>query len=187
LIQGVNPKADVGAHCRRWQDDSGPLKTCDIIFGCVDSFAQRRELEVLCRRYLIPYLDVGMDVHPAQLVDEPPGLAGQVIASIPGGPCMACLGYLTEEKLGREAAKYGAAGPRPQVVWANGILASTAVGLAVDLLTGWTKTSPRAIYLSYRGNTGVMDPHIRLKYLNEAACPHYPADEIGDPIFNAIQ
>jgi len=35
-------------------------------------------------------------------------------------------------------------------------LASTAVGLAVDLLTSWTGTAPSlgVIYLSYDGNTG---------------------------------
>jgi hypothetical protein len=42
-------------------------------------------------------------------------------------------------KLAAEAARHGDAGGRPQVVWPNGALASTAVGLAVDLVTGWTR------------------------------------------------
>src|SRR5205814_9026266 len=48
---------------------------------------------------------------------------------------MKCLGFLTEENLRQEANQYGAAGGRPQVVWANGILASLAVGILVDMAT----------------------------------------------------
>lgn len=62
------------------------MRRCDLIFGCVDSFAERAELEASCRRYLIPYLDIGMDVHQAG--DEPPVMGGQVILSMPDGPCM---------------------------------------------------------------------------------------------------
>src|SRR6266849_8531402 len=50
---------------------------------------------------------------------------GQVIMSSPDGPCMRCMGFLTGEKLAAEAALYGNAGARPQVVWHNGVLAST--------------------------------------------------------------
>lgn len=79
------------------------------------------------------YIDIGMDVHG----DERPVIGGQIILSSPCGPCMTCMGFLTAEKLAAEAARYGSAGGRPQVVWPNGALASTAVGLAVDLVTGW--------------------------------------------------
>jgi hypothetical protein len=43
------------------------------------------------------------------------------------------MGFLTEEKLAEEAARYGKAGARPQVIWPNGVLASAAVGLGVEL------------------------------------------------------
>jgi hypothetical protein len=46
-----------------------------------------------------------------------------------------------------EAEKYGAAGSRPQVVWPNGVLASTAVGLAVQLLTPWHPKPPAFTFL----------------------------------------
>jgi molybdopterin-synthase adenylyltransferase len=101
-------------HQGRWQDRPDLLRGCDIVLGCVDSFAERRELEATCRRYLIPYVDIGMDVH--QVDDEPPRMAGQVILSMPGAPCMFCLGFGNEERLAQEARKYGATGPRPQVV-----------------------------------------------------------------------
>jgi len=69
---------------------------------------------------------------------------------------MRCFGFLTEERLSQEAARYGDVGPRPQVVWANGALASTAVGVAVDLLTDWTKALRTPVYLSYDGNRGTV-------------------------------
>jgi hypothetical protein len=39
------------------------------------------------------------------------------------------MGLLTDEKLGGEAARYGNAGSRPQVVWPNGVLAPRPSGL----------------------------------------------------------
>lgn len=184
LVAGVTPGAEVITHMGRWQDRPELLRGCDLVFGAVDTFAGRRELEVACRRHLIPYIDIGMDVH--RVGDDPPRMAGQVILSMPGGPCMFCLGFLTEERLAREAAEYGAAGPRPQVVWSNGVLASTAVGMCIELVTHWTRAPNRPVYLSYDGNAGTVTPHIRLKYLPATDCPHYPLAEVGDPIARAV-
>ena len=36
---------------------------------------------------------------------------------------MRCMAIVTEEYLKEEAGRYGDAGPRPQVVWPNGVLA----------------------------------------------------------------
>lgn len=58
--------------------------------------------------------------------NEPPRMSGQVIASIPGLPCMKCYGFLNESVFAEEAMRYGAAGVRPQVIWPNAVLASTA-------------------------------------------------------------
>jgi hypothetical protein len=180
LILGLQPSAKIQVFERRWQENPGPLRSCDLIFGCVDSYAERRELETCARRYVIPYIDIGIDVH--QVGNEPPRMSGQVILSMPGDLCLTCLGFLTDEKLAQEAAHYGAAGPRPQVVWANGIVASAAVAIAVDLLTDWTKSLRAPIYLSYDGNTGVVQPHIRLKYVEHSkGCPHFPASQVGEP------
>lgn len=184
IVLGLHPHASIEAYQARWQDHPQPLRGCDLIFGCVDGLAERRELEACARRYLIPYIDIGMDVHQAEA--EPPSMAGQIILSMPGGPCLACLGFLSEIDLAREAALYGAAGPRPQVVWANGVLASTAVGLAVDLLTDWTKTRRIPVYLSYYGNVGTIQPHIQLQYLESGQCPHYPLEQVGDPRYIAL-
>ena len=64
-VLGINPQADVFAVQARWQTALSRLRECDVIFGCVDSYTERDQLENLCRRYLIPYIDIGMDVHRA--------------------------------------------------------------------------------------------------------------------------
>ncbi len=180
IINCLHRDAQVKKYKSRWQDQPEPLRTCDLVFGCVDGYAERLELEICTRRYLIPYIDIGIDVH--EVKPQPPVMSGQVIASIPGGPCLYCLGFLTEEKLSREAAEYGAAGKNPQVVWANGVVASSAVGIGLDLLTGWTKVRKKTIYLMYAGNEGIIKPHPRLMQLEDwHNCPHFPDDLVGDP------
>jgi hypothetical protein len=184
MITGVMEDADVRVHEGRWQERATLFRECDVVVGCVDSFAERREIEVMARRFAIPYVDIGMDVH--QVPGDAPRLGGQVLLSLPDGPCMTCLGFLTEARLAEEAALYGAAGGRPQVVWPNGSLASSAVGVVVSLLTGWTGEADRVVYLSYDGNRGTLAPHPRLAYLGRTPCPHYPADAVGEPRFRPV-
>lgn len=183
-IKSLQPDADVAVYPCRWQGHPEPLRGCDLIFGCVDGFGERRELEACARRYLIPFIDIGMDVHCVE--NEPPRMAGQIILSMPGGPCMFCLGFLNEQVLAHEGERYGDAGPRPQVVWPNGVLASTAVGIAVDLLTDWTKSLRSVVYLEYDGNRNTVKPHPRLQYIQTTACSHYPANQVGDPFFRKV-
>jgi hypothetical protein len=95
---------------------------------------------------------------------------------------MFCLGFLNERVLAQEGERYVDAGPRPQVVWSNGVLASTAVGIAVDLLTDWTRSLRDVVYLEYDGNKGTVKPHVRLAYLEDKSCPHYPTKRVGDPV-----
>lgn len=184
IIRSLSPDAAVSALQSRWQDADASLKGCDIIFGCVDSFEERSQLEAFARRHLIPYIDIGMDVH--QSSDPFPVMAGQIILSLPGGLCMRCIGYITDEKLTHEASRYGVAGPRPQVVWPNGVLASTAVGVAVDLLTDWAGQRRDVIFLSYYANEGTIGVHPRLEYLVGQCCPHYPLQAVGAPAFRRL-
>lgn len=179
LIESLHDDAIIEDFRMNWQSHAGPLKSCDIMFGSVDTFLARHEIEVLSRRYLIPYIDIGMDVHSVKNV--PPRMAGQVFLSMPGGPCMYCLNFLTESKLAEEASKYGAVGNRPQVIWPNGILASSAVGIAIDLLTDWTQSLRKTVYLSYDGNTGTLQPHVQIQHFSSTSCPHFSNDNIGDP------
>jgi hypothetical protein len=124
------------------------------------------------------YIDIGMDVHGK----DNPVISGQVILSSPGYPCMKCMGFLTNDRLANEAARYGDAGDHPQVIWSNGVLASTAVGLAVDLVTNWTRQQRSFVYLVYDGNKGTMKDSLTLRNLTLASCPHFRDSEVGDPV-----
>ncbi|HEY9722314.1 MAG TPA: ThiF family adenylyltransferase [Oscillatoriaceae cyanobacterium] len=184
IIKAINPEAVVASHPNRWEDGHNLLKRCDILFGCLDSIAARRDFEAFARRHLLPYIDIGLDVH--QVEGAAPEMGGQVIVSMPGGPCMRCMGFITDDNLAAHAAQYGDAGIRPQVVWANGVLASAAVGVAVDLLTDWTGALRTPVYLSYDSNRSKLEPHVRLQYLQVAECPHYSLTEVGDLIFRPL-
>jgi hypothetical protein len=178
MIYGLQPQASVQGFAGKWQDHPEPMRECQIVFGCVDSYKGREELEIACRRYLTHYIDIGMDVHGK----DKPVIGGQVILSSPGGLCMRCMGFLTDEKLGQEAARYGNAGARPQVVWPNGVLASTAVGLAVDLVTNWTRNHRSHAYLVYDGNEATVTESKTLRNLNITSCPHFSVSDVGDPV-----
>jgi hypothetical protein len=181
VVQRVQPAAKITCVPSKWQDEPLPLRICDIIIGCVDSVRTRHDLEAVTRRFLIPYLDIGLDVHVQPRASEPPRMAGQVALSMPGDRCLQCLGVIQERFLTDESRRYGDAGSRPQVVWANGILASTAVGLVIDLLSDWTQQVRSAVYLEYLGNEGIVRPSPRLEYAPEI-CQHYPLTHVGDPL-----
>ncbi len=183
-ISNLSSSAKVEAYPCKWQERVDALKSCDVIFGSMDGFIQRRDLEAFSRRYLIPYIDIGMDVH--KIGTHPPRVAGQVILSMPGHACMWCMGFLRDDLLNNEGANYGDAGENPQVVWCNGVLASTAVALAVDLLTDWSKTLRSSVYLSYDGNLNTLEPDRRLQFIDLQKCAHYPLDSIGDPRFQKL-
>ncbi|WP_082553698.1 HesA/MoeB/ThiF family protein [Altererythrobacter sp. Root672] len=181
VILAVNPHARVTRIAQRWQLATDPLKLCDAIFGGVDSVRAKDELEAFCRRLLIPYLDQGMDVHD---LDGQFLIAGQVVLSVPGGPCLRCLGVVTEEALDGEGRNYGAAGGKPQVVWPNGVLASTAVGLFLQMVTPWHRTPEQGACLEYDGNTQTVRASDRMQRLRDRGCPHCPIGDVGDPSFD---
>ena len=52
LIRGINGAADVKLRTEHWQSNPDLLLECDVIFGCVDSFADRRELQAFARSSL---------------------------------------------------------------------------------------------------------------------------------------
>jgi hypothetical protein len=182
LILSINPKAEISIINSRWQEEPEAVQAGDIVFGCVDTYEDRSQLEAECRRYLLPYIDIGMDVHESE---EGFQMSGQVILSLPGQPCMRCMGFITEDKLATEAAKYGNVGGRPQVIWPNGVLASSAIGIFTDLATGWSGKKDRLVYLAYDGNNGIVQNHVRLNYL-PPTCTHYDVTQVGLPQFKKL-
>lgn len=183
-IQKLHKNAIVIDHAKKWEDVNYDLMMCDAIIGCVDKFAARRDLESFCRRHMIPYLDVGMDVK--KLPNEQYEIYGQVILSMPNEPCLKCMGFLTDDVLEEEAKDYGDAGNKPQVVWSNGILCSAAVGAIVDLLTDWSKKLRHPIYQTFRGSELVLDRDKRFSSNCRIDCCHFPLYQIGDPVFKKL-
>jgi hypothetical protein len=163
-----------------WQANQMSLRASTAIFGCVDSYSEREQLDRFCRRFLIPFIDIGMDVFA---LNESYHIVGQTVLSSPGHPCLRCMGIVTDENLKEEAAKYGAAGPKAQVIWPNAVLASSAVGLFVDLVCPWHKPSSASAYLEYNGNTPSLNPSPRMEFAINKPCPHFPTTDIGDPLF----
>jgi len=181
LIRTVSPGAEVVTLASQWQENLGLLRTCDVIVGAVDSVRAKDELERFCRRFLIPYIDIGMDVHE---VGEQFLIAGQVALSSPGCPCLRCMGIVREADLEQEGRNYGAAGGKPQVVWPNGLLASAAVGLIVQMISPWHQGATETAYLEYDGNRHTLQPSARMKAIAGMDCKHYQSEETGDPGFD---
>jgi hypothetical protein len=181
LIKGVNPEASVRAIRARWQDEATALRDADVIVGCLDSFGARFQLEGAARRFLTPYVDLGMDVHE---IEGQFAVAGQVALSLPGHLCLQCMAVIREDDLARE--QYGAAGGRPQIVWCNGLLASAAVGLIVELLTPWFFPAPHSVLLNYEGNAQELRRHPWVAAHGAESCRHYPLSQTGDPFFSVL-
>ena len=179
VIKGVSPNAKVVPKKVKWQAAIDALRGCDVIFGCVNSWQERDQLERFCRRYLIPYLDLGMDVHKTT---HGFSVGGQVVLSSPGAPCLWCLGILTEERLRQEAARYGRAGSRPQVVWTNGVLASLAVGLFTQLSSPWHDAPQLTACCEFDGNHHRVETN-RLDHAHSSNCRHFSPEDVGDAFF----
>ncbi|WP_448044350.1 HesA/MoeB/ThiF family protein [Bradyrhizobium liaoningense] len=182
MILAINPKARIETHCKQWQLAGDALKRCEVIVGGLDNVRGKDELDAFCRRFLIPYIDQGMDVHKlgcgnGHLV------AGQVVLSEPGSPCLRCMGIVTDAALAEESRKYGAAGGRPQVVWSNGVLASLTVGLVVQMVAPWCRRGKPGAYLAYDGNSGLVTEAERFRRWS-APCAHYPNAAVGDMTFD---
>jgi hypothetical protein len=185
LIRKINPRARVTCIQKQWQEEGILLGSCDVVFGCVDTYVAREQIERACRRFLVPYIDIGMDVSE---FSQGYVVAGQMILSMPDRPCLRCFGFLNDDLLAQEAAGYGAAGGRPQVVWPNGILASAAVGTFVQLTTPWQKVFHPVAYLEYDGNAQTLVPSNRLKHVVNRHCSHFgDKNDLGDPFWSQRQ
>ena len=62
IIRGL-PHARIVACAKPWHDLVEALRACDVIVGALHSYKEREQLQVFARRNLIPYIDVGPDVH----------------------------------------------------------------------------------------------------------------------------
>jgi molybdopterin/thiamine biosynthesis adenylyltransferase len=170
-----------------WRDCTTQLRGVDVMIGCVDGLDLRLQMEAFARRYLIPYLDIGLTVFPPT-AGQPPQMVGHVFLSMPDGPCFRCLQVITERDLREEARErgYGSPAVAQQVVSANGVLASAAVGLLLDLVSGWSGDDAAPFLLQYNGNRGELMVSRKLTPLPSFPCSHYPPGSVGDPKGRAL-
>lgn len=167
LIKSINPAAEVQPISSDWLLNETDFHKCSAILSCVDSYTARDSIERFCRTHRIPMIDVGMDVCGH---DEGYSISGQVILSLPDRPCMRCMGFITDERLNREQQLYGLAGGRPQVVWPNGVLASTAVSQLMQLVLPWNLRTPPSLMIEYDGDRNILKPSSRLKAISDHCC-----------------
>jgi len=176
LINGIKPDAKVEVINDRWLNRYEAFQKCDVIFGCVDNYLERSNLESFCRKNSMLYIDIGMDVHS---VSNGYLISGQVIVSKPNGICMYCLGFLNDEVLAEEQEKYGDAGYKPQVIWPNGVLASTAVGQYIGSILPWSLSINVPEMIHYDGNRQAMSISGKLEFLRQKGCSHYSQKNDG--------
>lgn len=180
VVKSANSNAEVWAIQTEWQKDFDSLRACDVVFGCLDGFSQRAQLEESCRRALIPLIDIGMDVHES----DPYSISGQVVVSIPGEPCFRCVGFIRDKDLSEEGRRYGVAGGNPQVVWSNGVLASTAIGVFVQMLAPWCRIRAGSKFIGYDGDAFTLEHDARFKVASQAQCKHFSSiSDLGDPFW----
>jgi hypothetical protein len=180
MIKGINPYAEVWPIQSEWQTDFASLRACDVVFGCLDGFSRRAQLEESCRRAMIPLIDIGMDVHKG----EPYSISGQVVVSMPGQSCFKCLGFVRDKDLDEEGRRYGEAGGNPQVVWSNGVLASTAVGIFIQMLAPWCRINPGSTFLGYDGDRFTLEHDSRFAVAANRDCEHFASvGDLGDPFW----
>ncbi len=184
LAKAINPNVRIIPMTGRWQEAHLELRRCTCIFGCVDSWTEREQLERFARRFLIPYIDIGMDVHSIE--EDEFSISGQIFLSMPGQSCLRCAGIMTDDLLDEEAQRYGAAGGKPQVIWPNGLLASAAIGLFMQLITPWHPHRRAFAYLEYDGDNQILQPSPLTELIRRKPCGHFTADELGDPLFEDI-
>jgi hypothetical protein len=136
------------------------LRSVDIIVACVDTLHARDEVQRFAWRHAIPLVDIGLSIHPRK--DESRlRIGGHVATAIPGGPCLWCMGLLSEEKLAEEGGGRGAAyvtgGGNAQVISFNGVLASAAVNEVLDLLTGFRERDETPARLVFNGMSNTLE------------------------------
>jgi molybdopterin/thiamine biosynthesis adenylyltransferase len=85
VVEAIAAKAITDAVVRR-------LASCDVVFGCTDDHAGRLVLSKLAYHYLVPVIDLGVQVDVADGTVR--GVHGRVTIVAPGYPCLECRGQV---------------------------------------------------------------------------------------------
>lgn len=143
----INPEVIVRAVKASALDvDPALFAGADLIVCCTDGHGSRALLTELAEQYLVPLIDLGVEIVPGSAGVQ---AGGGVRMQLPGRGCLHCAGtldpalvreeYLTQEQRSFERARgylRGVAEPAPSVISLNGVVASFAVLEVCQLLTG---------------------------------------------------
>lgn len=139
------------------------LRTVDFIFACTDSHAPRAIVCKLCYQYLIPGIDVGVDISATNGAIK--AITGRTQMMAPGLACLLCSGSINPEAIRRElmspeqkaADPYftGDGEPQPAVITLNGTMCSLAVTMFLAAVVG---IPMKARYQRYDGLLGQVRP-----------------------------
>jgi molybdopterin/thiamine biosynthesis adenylyltransferase len=189
LIKGIDPSIRVVEVPHRTSEPAGieALKQADIVVACVDRFRDRAQISDLCRRYLIPLIDVGMTIRSdgGRLVQA----TGQVTLTLPGAPCLRCTPLVSDAVLAKEEREQPPgydqnqyATGAPQVVSMNGLVASQAANLALAVATGYTSRQElnEGGWWQYDALEGRLD--FTALSVRRPHCPGCAQDGHGDPV-----
>lgn len=164
LVKGINRESQV--ICIEKMIDSteaiAALRNADVVFCCTDNLASRGILNAFAYQYLVPVVDMGVEVQP----DEEGTIrrvSGRVTVLLPDGACLRCLDILDPEKVRGEIEEdqrlsyLGAEeAPSPAVISLNGVVASLAVTEFLQLVTNFARRQGERVYWMYDGLKGVV-------------------------------
>jgi hypothetical protein len=124
------------------------IQSADVIVGCVDTLQARAHIQEAAWRNLVPYVDVGVGIRSlkSNAMEPRVSIGGNILVLLPGGFCMWCCGFLSDENLDAErgglpATYFQNKKGQAQVVSFNGVVASQAVSEVLQLLTAYRGTS----------------------------------------------
>jgi molybdopterin-synthase adenylyltransferase len=192
VVTGIDPSIQVSRVPEQFPSRAAinALKDADIVVACLDRFDARESVNAFCRRYLIPLVDVGMEIRSA---GERLAVAdGQVIVSRPGQPCLRCW-FITDPVLEREKRERPPGYDRnpdapgdPQVVSMNGVLASEACNGVLDLITGYSggRRGSKSFW-QYEGRAGQLERCETPSHRSQ--CPACAEEAYGDPAATQTQ
>jgi hypothetical protein len=82
----------------------------------------------------------------------------------------------------RQACTRGEAGGNPQVVWLNGALASTAVGIFVQMIAPWCQINPGSTFVGDDGDKFTLEHDARFEVAINHKWGHFRSiGDLGDP------
>lgn len=149
MIEDVSPTTDVEVIAERVQGDNAAkaISSGDVIISAVDSFSTRFHIQLLAARYLRPLIDIGAGITLGPGGNTVKSMGGQVVAYVPGGPCLCCQGVVPREiesELSTEVRKAtgyvkGRDMTPTAVATINSVMAGHAVDMLIKFLTGFSE------------------------------------------------